>query len=240
MKSNIVTIIIILAILIGIAVYANKPETAPAPEGTNITATSTTPAVASQDMSFFITSSNPGRGGDLGGLVGADAYCTQLAESAGVSGKTWRAYLSATTASSSIKINARDRIGKGPWYNFKGDLIAVDVTALHGVNGINKETALTEKGNIVSGRGDAVNIHDMLTGSDAMGMASSTKNGDTTCGNWTLSASSSAIVGHHDRVGRDESEPMKSWVSSHATQGCSLEQLKTTGGAGLFYCFAAN
>jgi hypothetical protein len=214
-------------------------------------------------MSFFITSVNPGKGGDLGGLAGADAYCTTLAESVGVKGKTWRAYLSAvsesssTQGSSSVKaISARTRIGNGPWYNSKGVLVANNVNELHGSTSIlgftapnlNKQTALTEKGEVISGRGDEVNIHDILTGSDHWGMASSTTlwgrgkmvNGtDTTCGNWTLGTDDGfAIVGHHDRIGINDSEPMKAWNSSHTTRGCSLEAFKKTGGAGLFYCFA--
>ncbi len=240
-KNTTIVIVILLAIII-ITFFIKSNKTEPVTEVSN-TASSTNngaPMIPDSKMSFFITSINPGHGGDLGGLAGADAYCTQLAEASGVTGKTWKAYLS-TVASSTVKtVNARDRIGAGPWYNFKGELIAVDVIGLHGVNGLNKQTALTEKGTIVSGRGDEVNIHDILTGSDSLGMASTTAKTDTTCGNWSLATSSSALVGHHDRVGRDESEPMKSWVSSHATQGCSLEQLKTTGGAGLFYCFAAN
>ncbi len=190
-------------------------------------------------MSFFITSANPGKGADLGGLAGADTYCTTLAESVGVKGKTWRAYLSTTATSGSSAVNARDRIGEGPWYNAKGELIAANLAELHSENFLNKNTSLNEKGEIVSGRGDTVNMHDILTGSSADGMASSTDvSTDTTCKNWTSSTEGSAIVGHHDRVGINESAPMKSWNSSHGSRGCSIENLKSTGGGGLFYCFA--
>lgn len=186
-------------------------------------------------MSFFITSVNPGKGGDLGGLAGADEYCSSLAEKAGVTGKTWRAYLSTTGEGG---INARDRIGTGPWYNAKGELVASNVEELHGANNIGKQTALTELGEVVLGRGDTPNMHDILTGSSEDGTASTTATTDTTCSNWTSSTDGSAIVGHHDRVGINDSAPMKSWVSSHGSRGCSLDALKSTGGNGLFYCFA--
>jgi hypothetical protein len=191
---------------------------------------------ASSGMSFFVTSANPGKGADFGGLAGADAYCGKLAASAGAGSKTWRAYLSATGAT---PVNARDRIGSGPWVNAKGETIAANVAELHGSNKLNKQTALTEKGGVVSGRGDPVNLHDILTGSTDDGRAS-TEAKDTTCGNWTLSGAGSAIVGHHDRVGLNDSPPMKSWNSSHGSRGCSLDDLKATGGGGLMYCFAAN
>lgn len=190
-------------------------------------------------MSFFVTSANPGKGADFGGLAGADAYCETLAAKAGASGRNWRAYLSATASASSPAVNARDRIGRGPWQNVKGEVVARDVDELHGNNNLSKLTALTEKGEIITGRGDAVNLHDMLTGSTPEGRVSDTGT-DTTCGNWTKSGEGSAIVGHHDRIGIDESAPMKSWNSSHATRGCGLAELKTTGGAGLLYCFAVN
>lgn len=193
-------------------------------------------STAANPMGFFLTSANPGRGADFGGLAGADAYCSKLASDAGAGGKVWRAYLSATGSS---PVNARDRIGKGPWMNAKGELVAANVDELHGANKLNKQTALTEKGGVVSGRGDPVNLHDILTGSTDDGRAS-TEAKDTTCGNWTLSAAGSAIVGHHDRMGLNESTPMKSWNSSHGSRGCSLNDLKATGGGGLMYCFAAN
>ncbi|MDM0076813.1 hypothetical protein QTH90_20560 [Variovorax sp. J2P1-59] len=189
--------------------------------------------------SFFVTSANPGKGADFGGLAGADRYCQSLAASVGAGGRTWRAYLSTNAAGGSPATNARDRIGTGPWYNVKGQLIAANVDELHGTNKLTKQTALTEKGDIVSGRGDPVNQHDILTGSTSDGRASADAK-DTTCGNWTKSGDGSAIVGHHDRTGLDESAPAKSWNSSHATQGCSLDALKKTGGGGLLFCFAQN
>ena len=183
-------------------------------------------------MSFFVTSANPGKGGDLGGLAGADAYCGTLAASAGITGKTWKAYLSTDAE------NAKDRIGTGPWFNAKGEKIADDVASLHSdKNNITKQTALDEKGNAVNGRGDKPNQHDILTGSKPDGTAA-----PETCGNWTMGgAEGAAIVGHHDRMGLNDSAEAKSWNSSHATRGgCSVDAFKGTGGAGLLYCFAAN
>ena len=191
---------------------------------------------SSSGPSFFVTSTNPGRGADFGGLAGADAHCRALAASAGLPSRTWRAYLSTTGAGG---VNARDRIGSGPWYNVKGERVASNVDELHGTNALAKQTALTERGTVVSGRGDPVNMHDVLTGSTPDGRASTAAN-DTTCGNWTKSGEGSAIVGHHDRTGLDESAPAKSWNSSHGTRACGMDALKATGGAGLLYCFAAN
>lgn len=191
-------------------------------------------------MSFFVTSANPGKGADLGGLAGADAYCQKLATSVNAGGKNWRAYLSAAPSGASPAVHARDRIGRGPWQNARGVVVATSVDNLHSAdNQLSKQNALTEKGEVVSGRGDAVNMHDMLTGSTQDGRLD-TSASDTTCGNWTKSGEGSAIVGHHDRIGLNESAPMKSWNSSHGTPGCSPAALKSTGGAGLFYCFAAN
>jgi hypothetical protein len=190
-------------------------------------------------MSFFITSSNLGKGGNLGGLAGADAYCSTLASSAGVTGKTWRAYLSTTQTEGAPAVHARDRIGTGPWFNAEGKKMADTVDSLHAENNLNKSTALSEKGEIINGRGDTPNVHDILTGSLADGRASTTAQTDTTCSNWTSSDAGSALVGHHDRVGRDDSAPMKSWNTAHASRGCSIDALKSTGGGGLFYCFAA-
>lgn len=184
-------------------------------------------------MSFFITSAGLGKGANLGGLEGADAHCASLAEAAGVTGKTWHAYLSTST------VDAKDRIGAGPWVNAKGQKIADDVASLHSdANNINKETALDEKGNTVNGRGDTPNRHDILTGSKPDG----TKIADQTCGDWTLDgAEGAAMLGHHDRMGLDDSAAAKSWNSSHASRGgCSQDALKGTGGDGLFYCFATN
>lgn len=192
------------------------------------------------EMTFFVTSSGPGRGGDLGGLAGADAHCLALAKKAGSPHSRWRAYLSTTAPGGEAGVNARDRIGNGPWRNAKGVVIANDLEELHSSrNRLNKQTALTEKGEAVSGRGDAVNRHDILTGSDPSGNYS-TAGGDTTCGNWTSSGEGSAIVGHHDRKGLKETRHMTSWNSSHGSRGCSQEQLQSTGGDGLFYCFVAD
>jgi hypothetical protein len=191
-------------------------------------------------MTFFLTSANPGKGGDLGGLAGADAYCKQLATSVGAGKGNWHAYLSAMPGNGAGAVHARDRIGKGPWTNAKGVVVAKSVQDLHSdANNLTKQTALTEKGEVISGRGDAVNNHDVLTGSSPDGRASD-GNVDSTCGNWTKSGEGSAIVGHHDRIGLNDSAPMKSWNSSHPSRGCSLEALRATGGGGLFYCFAAN
>ena len=191
-------------------------------------------------MTFFLTSAGSGRGADLGGLAGADAHCQKLAAAAGSKHTNWRAYLSTTAPGGDAGINARDRIGQGPWQNMKGVVVATGVANLHSdANNLNKQTALTEKGTIVSGRGDPVNAHDILTGSDPGGFYS-TAGGDTTCGNWTRSADGSAIVGHHDRIGLKDTRHMKSWNSSHGSAGCSQEALVKTGGAGQFYCFVAN
>lgn len=191
------------------------------------------------DTTFFVTSANPGKGGDLGGLEGADAYCSSLAKAAGFKQTNWKAYLSTTAPQGEAGVNARDRIGTGPWQNVKGVVVANSVEELHSdKNNLNKETALTEKGETVKGRGDDVNIHDILTGSDPQGMYS-TAGGDTTCKNWTSSTEGSAIVGHHDRKGLKETRHMMSWNSAHGTIGCDMESLKKTGGGGLFYCFAA-
>ena len=198
-------------------------------------------AEADSGMSFFITSVGAGQGADLGGLEGADRHCQQLAQSAGAGDRTWRAYLSTQAAAGQPAINARDRIGRGPWQNAKATVIARDVNELHSANNLTKETALTEKGDVVSGRGDTPNRHDILTGSQPDGTAFTVAE-DRTCGNWTRSgAEGAAMVGHHDRRGLSEDPPAKSWNSSHLTRGgCSQEALRGTGGAGLLYCFAAD
>ncbi|MGP0093673.1 MAG: hypothetical protein ACLPKB_27580 [Xanthobacteraceae bacterium] len=201
----------------------------------------TAPAQAQQAaMTFFVTSVGKGNGADLGGLAGADAHCQALAAAAGATSTNWHAYLSTTEPAGAAGVNARDRIGKGPWQNAKGVVVAKSVEDLHSdSNNINKQTALTEKGETVPGRGDPVNTHDILTGSDPQGLFS-TAGGDTTCGNWTKSADGSAIVGHHDRSGLKDTRHMNSWNSSHGSRGCSQDNLKASGGAGLLYCFAAN
>jgi hypothetical protein len=189
-------------------------------------------------MSFFLTSVGPGKGADLGGLAGADAYCQRLAASVGVGGKTWHAYLSAAAADGQPAVDARDRIGNGPWYNAKGVKVADSVANLHSEsNNLTKETVLNEKGEVVNGRGDDPNRHDILTGSNLDGTLFSGE-GEPTCGNWTKSGEGSARVGHHDRQGGGDNPT--SWNSAHSTSGCSQEDLRSTGGDGLFYCFATN
>jgi hypothetical protein len=195
-----------------------------------------------QPMSFFVTSAGSGKGADLGGLAGADAICQRLATAAGRGDKTWHAYLSTQGPGA---VNARDRIGSGPWYSAKGEMVARDLAVLHGDtleqarlgNSLNKTTALNEKGEIVNGRGDMPNRHDMLTGSQTDGKAY-TDAMDHTCGNWSSSTAGSgtAQLGHHDRSGGGNA----SWNSAHPSRGCSQENLVATGGAGLFYCFAIN
>ena len=183
-------------------------------------------------MSFFVTSASPGDGANLGGLDGADTQCQTLADAAGAGAKTWRAYLSTSS------VNARDRIGDGPWHNAKGELIANTVDELHSdANKISKQTALTETGDVVSGRGDTPNQHDILTGSNADGTVAA----GMTCEDWTSNASTGkAFVGHHDRIGLKDDAPSKSWNASHPSRGCSAEDLPKSGGAGYFYCFAAD
>lgn len=201
-----------------------------------------TAAVQAQqaDMSFFVTSVGKGTGADFGGLSGADAHCQALAKAAGSTSTNWRAYLSTTEPGGAPGVNARDRIGKGPWKNAKGVVVAKSVDDLHSPSvNINKQTSLSEKGEMISGMGDAVNMHDILTGSDPQGLYS-TAGGDTTCGNWTKSGEGSAILGHHDLVGLKDTRHMNSWNSSHGSRGCSQDALKSTGGAGLLYCFQAN
>jgi hypothetical protein len=189
-------------------------------------------------MSFFVTSTGSGNGADLGGLAGADKHCQTLAKAAGAGSRTWRAYLSAGAAGSTAAVNARDRIGNGPWRNAKGEVIAKDIVQLHGENNLNKQTALTEKGEVVPGRGDWPAKHDILTGSTPDGRALDGGE-DTTCGNWTNGGSGGAMVGHHDRAGASRST--KSWNSSHRTHGgCSQEALRQDLGDGLFYCFAVD
>jgi hypothetical protein len=189
-------------------------------------------------MSFFVTSAGSSKGADLGGLSGADGICQSLAAAAGAGGKTWRAYLSTQGDGA---VNARDRIGSGPWMNAKGEVIAKNVAELHGTNNITKASALTETGTVVNGRGDSPNMHDILTGTQPDGTAFPAGD-DRTCGNWTKSGADGAVmVGHSDRMGLDDSAPAKSWNSSHPSRGgCGQDALKGTGGNGFFYCFAAN
>jgi hypothetical protein len=195
-------------------------------------------------MTFFLTSAGSGKGADLGGLEGADRHCQQLAQTAGAGSKIWRAYLSTQTAGGGQAVNARDRIGAGPWQNAKGEVIARSVDDLHSANNkISKQTALTEKGDMVNGRRDSPNRHDVLTGSQPDGRAFAAGE-DRTCGNWTKSGAGAAMVGHHDREGLRDDDASKSWNSSHPSRGpdggCSQADLRSTGGDGLFYCFATN
>ena len=195
------------------------------------------PAPNPAAMTFFVTSVNPGRGGDLGGLAGADAHCQALAAAVGAGGRSWRAYLSTQGAGA---VNARDRIGTGPWQNALGVVVARSVADLHSdANAMTKATNVNERGQMVNGRGDTPNEHDVLTGSQADGTAFATAE-DRTCRNWTSGGEGSAMVGHHDRIGLDESAAAKSWNASHPSRGCSIPALRQSGGAGLFYCFAIN
>jgi hypothetical protein len=198
------------------------------------------------NMTFFVTSNGPGKGGDLGGLAGADKHCQELAAAVGAGAKTWRAYLSTQGDGA---VNARDRIGNGPWQNAKGEVVAKDIAELHGDNKLSKQSALSEKGDVINGRGDKPNRHDVLTGSQADGTAFAAGE-DRTCSNWTSSTKGIAMVGHHDRMGLRDDAPSKSWNMSHPSreprdgsapgQGCTQKALQGTGGDGLFYCFAAN
>ncbi len=198
----------------------------------------------SANMTFFLTSNGPGNGANLGGLDGADKHCQTLAQSAGAGAKTWHAYLSTQAADGKPAVNARDRIGKGPWQNAKDVVIAKDVTGLHSAgNNLTKETDLTEKGEVSNGVGDKPNRHDVLTGSQADGTAFGPE-ADRTCKNWTSSTQGAAMVGHSDRKGLRDDDASKSWNSSHPSRGpdggCSQNDLKSTGGDGLLYCFAVN
>jgi hypothetical protein len=192
---------------------------------------------ASNDMTFFITSAGSGKGADYGGLAGADKHCQTLATAAGAGSHTWRAYLSTQGPGA---VNARDRIGKGPWRNAKGVVVANNVTELHGANNLGKQTSLSEKGEVVNGYGDTPNRHDILTGSQRDGTAFSGSD-DMTCGNWTKSGDGSAMLGHHDRTGTNP-DPVAnaSWNASHKSAGCSDAALAKTGSAGYLYCFAVN
>jgi hypothetical protein len=187
-------------------------------------------------MTFFLTSAGPGNGADLGGLEGADAWCQRLATAVGAGGLTWHAYLSATATADAAAVNARDRIGSGPWYNQALVEVASDVANLHGDdNNLTKETVLNERGGMTNGRGDDPNRHDILTGSQLDGTVVPGDD-DTTCDNWTSSGEGSAMVGHFDRTGGGANPT--SWNSAHPSSGCSQEDLQGTGGDGLFYCFA--
>lgn len=192
------------------------------------------------NMTFFITSTGGPDGANFGGLDGADRHCQTLAAKAGAGSKTWRAYLSAQAVDGKPAVNARDRVGKGPWTNARGVQIAANVDDLHSDNNkINTETGVAETGRLIPSRLFVVNQHDILTGSTADGRAYPPGK-DMTCGNWTKNGEGSAFVGHHDRMGLRDDAPSKSWNASHPSRGCSYDKLKASGGAGLLYCFAAN
>jgi hypothetical protein len=195
------------------------------------------------NMTFFVTSVGSGNGADVGGLDGADKHCQQLAQAAGAGGHTWHAYMSTQAANGQPAVNARDRIGKGPWTNVRGVVVAKDLAELHGQNNLTKQTSLSEKGDVINGRGDTPNRHDALTGTQPDGTAFPSGD-DRTCGNWTSSTKGAAMLGHIDRQGLRDDDASKSWNSSHPSRGpdggCSQNDLKSTGGDGLFYCFAVN
>jgi hypothetical protein len=221
-----------------IAVFAAAAAAAPLVLNSKLQAQQPPPQFP--DMTFFITSTGGPNGADFGGIEGADRHCQTLAAKAGAGAKTWRAYLSVQAIGGATAINARDRIGKGPWVNARGVQIAASVEELHSDNNkINEETGLAETGRRIPSRLYVVNQHDILTGSLADGTAPAADK-DMTCGNWTKGGEGTALVGHHDRMGLRDDAPSKSWNSSHLSRGCSLEALKQSGGAGLIYCFAAN
>ena len=211
----------------------------------SLAAFANSPAQAqSASAGFFVTSAGPGKGADLGGIEGADKHCQSLAQATGAGAKTWHAYLSTQAADGKPAVNAKDRIGKGPWQNVKGVVIAKDVADLHSAdNNLTKQTALSEKGDVINGRGDTPNRHDVLTGSQPDGTAFAPET-DRTCKNWTSSTQGAAMLGHSDRIGLRDDDASKSWNSSHPSRGpdggCSQADLKTTGGDGLLYCFAVN
>jgi hypothetical protein len=218
MKNALVTSVALTLVLLSLSWMANSQE-------------------QKSPMTFFIASVGSGKGADLGGIAGADKHCQALAEAAGAGNRTWRAYLSTSAAEGKPAVNARDRIGKGPWQNAKGVVIAKNLDELHGKNNLDRETALNEKGERVNARGDKPNMHDILTGSQADGRAF-TGDEDRTCRNWTSSGEGAAMVGHHDRMGLRDDEASRSWNTSHASRGCSQDALRSSGGNGLFYCFA--
>jgi hypothetical protein len=197
------------------------------------------PAQQASNVTFFVTSVGIGKGGDLGGLAGADKHCEDLAQAVGAGNRNWRAYLSTQASGGRAAVNARDRVGRGPWQNAKGVVIAKSVDELHGNNNLTKQTALNEKGMVVNGSGDRPNMHDALTGTQMDGTAFSAAE-DRTCGNWTKSGAGSAMLGHIDRQGLADTVQQRSWNSAHPSRGCSQPDLVSSGGAGLLYCFAAN
>jgi len=205
--------------------------------GMTQTQSSSAQQTTASPMTFFITSAGSGKGADFGGLAGADKHCQTLAAAAGAGNHTWRAYLSTQGPGA---VNARDRIGKGPWRNAKGVVVANNLEELHGTNNLGKQTSLTEKGEVVNGAGDSPNRHDILTGSQPNGTAFAGTE-DRTCGNYTKSGVGNVMLGHHDRTGTNPNPVANvSWNSSHPSAGCSIEDLAKTGSAGYLYCFAAD
>ncbi len=202
------------------------------------------PLPQAPNMSFFVTGNGPGKGADLGGIEGADRHCQTLAERHGAVGKTWRAYLSTQPADGKPAINARERIGNGPWQNFKGTAVAASLDELHSDNNkLGFDNSLSERGQIIPGAGFVPNRHDVLTGSTPEGRAFPAGD-DRTCRNWTSATQGAAMVGHIDKKGLRDDVPSRSWNSSHPSRGpdggCSQNDLRGTGGDGLFYCFASN
>ena len=231
------TVVLAIGLLTGAAACATSSSTSTT-SSTGVAASAAGSRAGDTTMSFFLTSAGPGDGANLGGLAGADAHCARLAEAAGVRGRTWRAYLSTAAAAAQASVNARDRIGTGPWHNARGVRVAADLAELHSeASGLGKRGSLTERGDTVTGRGDTPNRHDILTGSMPDGTAYP-DTADHTCRNWTSNAdgAGSAQVGHHDRQGGGERPT--SWNSAHGSRGCSQANLRGTGGDGLFYCFA--
>jgi len=231
---------ITIALAVTAALAASFPVVAQQSEGKQAAKKADSKQVPQKRMSFFVTSANPGKGADFGGIEGADRHCQLLGSVAGESKQAWRAYLSTSAYKGGKEVHARDRIGKGPWYNAKGELVAKNVEDLHTNPNITKESALTEKGARVKVRGDTPNEHDILTGSDSHGRAFPGTT-DTTCSNWTSGAEDgSAQVGHVDRAGLSDLPHAKSWNHAHPSRGCSMPRLRSSGGGGLIYCFAAN
>jgi hypothetical protein len=228
---------LVVALLVAACGAADEAQQAPPPAADTQAVPESLPMGGEKSVTrFFVTSRGSGRGGDLGGLAGADAHCQMLADAEGAGDHTWRAYLSTSARDGQPAVHARDRIGAGPWYNANGELIAANVEELHGdAIRISKETAVTERLDQVNGVGDTPNVHDILTGSRPDGTAYDGGD-DLTCGNWTSSSAGAAQVGHHDRRGLGDG--VNAWNSVHASRGCSQEDLEATGGAGLFYCFA--
>jgi len=238
--------IILVSTMLVMVSACDKPQDTTATTDAPASATESKTPQTTGSMSFFITSTGAGDGANFGGIEGADEHCQDLASDVGAGNKTWRAYLSTTgrvdfknPENNTPSIHARDRIGAGPWFNAKGELIARDVEHLHSNNNINKQTGLNEKGEVINGRGDTPNQHDILTGTRSDGTAFS-PHMNFTCKNWTNNEEGAAAVGHHDKAGPTEDNWAKSWNFAHFSRGCGLKALESSGGAGLLYCFATD